>query len=158
METRVIEISDYELERGKPMPSKIHSKIQILLGCLFLNKYASRFDFLSELDVFLNGNKYVPDIAIYRKGILDFEEDESMVYIAPLAVIEILSPSQALGDLIIKMKKYIEGGVKSYWLVVPQTKTVFLFDSNKEQTTFISGTIKDHETGIELQFDEIFKS
>ncbi len=157
METRVIEISDYELERGKPMPSKIHSRIQILLGALFLNKYNLEFDFLSELDIFLNGSKYVPDISIYKKGVLDFEEDESMVYIVPLTVIEILSSSQALGDLIIKMKKYIDGGVKSYWLIVPQTKTVFLFDSNKEQTTFISGIIIDHESGLELEFEQIFK-
>jgi len=43
---------------------------------------------------------------------------------APDMVIEILSPSTASKDMIVKYNRYLRAGVREYWIVDPQTKTV----------------------------------
>ena len=156
METRVIEISDYELERNKPMPSKFHSIIQSDLIFLLKMYFRDRFDIFSKLEIELNHDRSVPDVSIFPKGQLDMTFDEIRVAQAPALTIEILSPTQALGDLLIKMKKNIDHGVKSVWIILPETKTVYIYNHKKEQSTFIEGAIVDKELGIEIKMEELF--
>ena len=46
---------------------------------------------------------------------------------APTLVIEILSPSTAKNDKIIKMEKYRQAGVREYWIVDPTTQFVDVY-------------------------------
>lgn len=46
---------------------------------------------------------------------------------APDMVIEILSPSTARHDLSHKMRRYEQAGVKEYWIVSPESKTIQVF-------------------------------
>jgi Uma2 family endonuclease len=39
-------------------------------------------------------------------------------------IIEILSPSNRQNDLLIKFRKYLQAGVREYWIVNPEEKTV----------------------------------
>ncbi len=55
METLAPEISDYELERGKPMPSENHSAIQLNIGFELKTKYRNQFRFMSELNIEVGG-------------------------------------------------------------------------------------------------------
>jgi Uma2 family endonuclease len=43
---------------------------------------------------------------------------------APDLVIEILSPATARYDRVVKFRKYLEAGVREYWIVNPDEKTV----------------------------------
>ena len=43
---------------------------------------------------------------------------------APDLVIEILSPSTALNDRVIKFRRYLSAGVREYWVVDPTSETV----------------------------------
>ena len=43
---------------------------------------------------------------------------------APDLVVEILSPSTVKRDLLYKLNKYLEAGVREYWIVDPEEKTV----------------------------------
>jgi Uma2 family endonuclease len=43
---------------------------------------------------------------------------------APDLVVEILSPSTAGYDRVVKFRKYLEAGVREYWIVSPEEKTV----------------------------------
>ena len=45
---------------------------------------------------------------------------------APDMVIEILSPSTSKKDVTIKFDKYLQAGVKEYWIVSPDSKTVIV--------------------------------
>ncbi len=51
---------------------------------------------------------------------------------APDWVVEVLSPSTAKMDCILKMVKYRMAGVREYWIIAPQTRTVTVFLFNAE--------------------------
>jgi Uma2 family endonuclease len=43
---------------------------------------------------------------------------------APDLVIEILSPSNNFGEMFHKFQKYLEAGVREYWIINPETRVV----------------------------------
>jgi Uma2 family endonuclease len=46
---------------------------------------------------------------------------------APDLVVEILSPSSESHDKVLKFNKYLQAGVREYWIVSPDSKTVSVF-------------------------------
>lgn len=152
---KIVEISDYEIERGKPMPSNNHSLIQVKI-ILALAKYQIQFNIHSELTFELNMERFTPDVSLMPKQALDVQHDVIAIDTAPITAIEILSPTQILGDLIIKMQKMIDNGTQSVWIIIPPTKTVYIFNNKKEQSTFLEGNIIDKATGVEIAMDALF--
>ena len=67
---------------------------------------------------------FQPDIVV----VCDPEKlDEAGCNGAPDLVIEIISPSTAKYDRIFKLRKYQQAGVREYWIVDPETKSVQVF-------------------------------
>ncbi len=149
------ELSDYELERGKPMPSFIHGITQMRIGST-----------LSRLDDFVVGSeitldlkpRVTPDILIFRKRKIDFQRDEKRISEMPLTVIEILSGTQGMENFDEKLPRYFEAGIQSVWLVQPFIKTIAVFLPNQEPQVFTKGELRDPATNISINLDEIFKS
>lgn len=54
-----------------------------------------------------------------------------VVYGAPDLVVEILSPSTRKKDITVKTRKYRNAGVKEYWMIDPQNKTVQVYEFEK---------------------------
>ena len=85
--------------------------------------------FAAPFDVRLNHNSYddtvvQPDLVV----ICDRNKiDDKGCVGAPDMVIEILSPATASHDRIIKLRRYQKAGVREYWIVDPETKTVQVF-------------------------------
>ncbi len=149
-------ISDYELERGKPMPSLNHSILQLRLGTLLAKNYAEQFLFASELSISLADKPFVPDLCIYPKRKLDWQNDEIRLSEPPLTIIEISSPKQDFEDFQRKLKAYFDAGVKSFWLVIPFTETLTIFYPNEKPHSFTTGETIDKTNGIKLPIDELF--
>ena len=64
---------------------------------------------------------FEPDIVV----VCDLEKlDERGCNGAPDMVIEIISPSSVKYDRVYKFRKYQQAGVREYWIVDPDTKTV----------------------------------
>jgi len=145
----------YELERGKPMPSKNHGIVQTALIGAFL-KYAKQFTIISELSLQLNGFQPTPDISVYSRLPVNWLHDEVRMTEPPLLVVEIMSPLQGMQEMIDKIEQYLHGGVKSCWLVQTPIKTITVFTQDMHFTIFSSGTIKDPATAIEVSIEEIF--
>ena len=90
--------------------------------------------FLSPFDVRLDADKeddtvVQPDLLVVcDKTKLDGKSCKG----APDLVIEIVSPSSSRHDRLLKFNKYLESGVKEYWIVEPHDKivTVFSFQEN----------------------------
>jgi Uma2 family endonuclease len=45
---------------------------------------------------------------------------------APDMVVEILSPSTMKHDLLYKLNKYLQAGVREYWIIDPEEKTLHI--------------------------------
>ncbi len=155
---KTLEISDYELGRGKPMPSKLHSRIQSNILIRLGVRYEDQYDFLSELNLALDEWGSVPDLCVYPKMDYDFSEDEIRMTAAPLCTIEILSPTQSLQELIDKAYHYFGHGVKSCWLVIPALKNIYVFSGRETYQIFKANeTLTDAGIGVTLPLSEIFK-
>ncbi|QJD78787.1 Uma2 family endonuclease [Spirosoma rhododendri] len=151
----VVELPDYEAERGKPIPSKNHAIIQSnLLVELTLN-YRGTYQFLSEIS--LENPRAVPDVAIFSPMPYDPLHDEVRLNQIPLGVIEIMSPSQTQDELIDKAEAYFQAGVQSYWLVNPVFRIVHILHSRDEYTNVTEGTLTDSRLNISLPLANLFQ-
>jgi Uma2 family endonuclease len=154
---KTIEISEYEQERGKPMPSKLHGRIQLKLGTVLDNAYGEKYSLFSELSLSLNDWDSVPDLSVYPKMELNYNEDEIELTDPPLCAIEILSPSQGLQELIVKARKYFSYGVKSCWLVIPLLKNVYVFSGPMNYQMFRdTETLHDPVIDVRLELSKVF--
>jgi Uma2 family endonuclease len=150
-------IAEYEVQRGKPKPSKNHSILQNNLIFQLNLKYREKYQILSEIALDLQDWESTPDIAIFPKMAIDFAIDEIRLTDAPLCIIEISSPTQALQELTDKIRKYFSKGVQFCWLVLPALQLIYVYKSASEQQVFtIQDTLKDSKLDIELPLKEIF--
>jgi Uma2 family endonuclease len=155
---KTLEVSQYELERGKPMPSKLHGYVQLKIGTLLDMAYGEVYTLFSELNLDLSQWESVPDLSIYPKMEIDFSQDEVRVTTPPLCAIEILSPTQSLQELIDKARKYFSYGVGSCWLVIPGLKNIYVFSSPTAYRMFQDDqTLSDAVLGIELDLSKVFR-
>lgn len=61
------------------------------------------------------------------------------IYGAPDFVIEVLSKSTRKKDMVIKLNKYMNAGVREYWMIDPIKKTVIVYDFDNEEYPVIYG-------------------
>ncbi len=158
MESVTLVQSEYEIERGKPIPSKNHSIVQGNIYFLLRQKYEEHYRILTEVSIMIDEKERIPDVSVYP--LMDFTpgNDEIRLTTMPLVAIEILSPTQQLTDLIVKSYRYFEAGVKSYWLVLPDLTSIYVFSAPNEYEVYAKkGILRDAQLDIELQLEDIFK-
>lgn len=111
-------------------PSGIHQTIALRLAMIFMqfidrNK-GSCFTMIAPMDVQLNMDSKTmvqPDVMI----ICDRSKvKRRMVCGAPDLVVEILSGSTRSRDMVLKLNKYMNAGVREYWIVDPDSKEVIV--------------------------------
>ncbi len=153
-------LSDYEIECGKPLPSLHHALVQNQLSFLLNRNFRSVFSFSTELDLELGGQPATPDICVYPKVKLNFKREADILKMTqpPITTIEILSPKQALDEVVAKARDiYFPNGVQSSWVVMPALETIVLIDPNLDTTYFNKGELLDPVTNIRLSIEEIFE-
>lgn len=128
----------WEIIDGTPYmqsaPSRLHQEILMELARQFSNYlldkpckvYPAPFCVrLDEADVDHEIKNIVdPDITIVCDG---SKLDDKGCQGSPDLIIEILSPSTAKMDKVIKFNKYEKAGVKEYWILEPEQKLVSVF-------------------------------
>lgn len=156
-ETAQKQLSDYEIERGKPMPSLNHRIIQSNLCFAIQATYRKEYSVISELSVELNkGRVVVPDLSIYPKKAYNGFQDEIKVTEPPITAIEILSPTQGTNEFGEKFEAYFAAGLKSCWFVQPLVDTIFVITPDKNISVFHKGILTDPATGITLDLNDVF--
>ncbi len=152
------ELSAYEIERGKPMPSKNHGKLQMRIGFEMMIKYSNRFDIVSEPTLLMPERPRVPDLAFFNIEASNWFDDETKISDVPEGVIEILSPSQSQQDLISNFPPYFAHGIKSVWLVIPIFQTIYIFDAPRSYKTFTIANpiLRDELLNVELDLNKVF--
>jgi len=148
------QISEYELERGKPMPSFEHGMTQRQF-ILSLDRYPDIWA-IPELSLDLQGFKRVPDIAIFLKQTLQGRKKGLPVTVPPILAIEILSPKQALADLFEKADEYLLHGVEAVWIVIPEIQSITVCTKNEKQKTYTTGDVQHTSAGITINIEQLF--
>ncbi len=157
MDAPVVEKSAYELERGKPMPSKNHAILQGNLYFHLRQHLAARYQIVPEISLAL-AKEYIPDLALFTHLEYTPVQDEVRVEAIPECVIEILSPSQSLNELVEKSNQYFTAGVRSYWLVLPEVSLILVYHEPGEHTVYTKrDKLRDEVLGVELDLRDIFR-
>ena len=146
---------DYERERGKPMPSFNHYYVQSQLQIALHAACRDRYFVGGELSLATEPST-TPDISICNFRHPDWLHDEIRAADPPIAVVEILSPSQSVNEIIPKIETYFRFGIKSVWLVQPPLKQVAVFTPELDPQIFIQGDIIDPTLDVKVALKEIF--
>jgi len=147
-------LSEYERERGKPMPSFNHNVVQARLIGAFIQH--ENYTVASELTLDLDPPA-VPDVCVYAQMTPDWTHDRIRMAELPLLAVEIQSPSQSTYELAEKIERYLEAGVQSAWLVEPVLKLIAIYTPDAEPQIFTQGEVIDPATGIRVTIEEIFR-
>lgn len=153
----VITLSDYELERGKPMPNAIHGSIQANLSFELKLRYRDTHRIMSETSLATQPDGTTPDVVIYPDMLLDYDNEPAKRADPPLTCIEIQLPSQSNEEMVAKTHLYFRFGVKSCWVVLPSLRAVMVFDRPGYYQFFHhDDVLNDPSTGLELPLTAVF--
>lgn len=154
------ELSAYELEREKPMPSLKHARIQKKLLRVLEQALEPTYEVLPELKILLDERGAVPDVAVFELAAMPVTQigpDYIAVSNIPITAIEILSPTQLIAELREKSLRYFAAGVKSYWLVLPELRSIAVYSESDKYKYFYNGqTLTDPATGVEIVVSPLF--
>ena len=156
-----------ELINGKfydmAAPTVVHQMIAGSVYAQFLayirRKKGKCLPLISPIDVKLDAdNKTMvqPDVAVVcdRNRVTEKRVDGG-----PDFVLEVLSPSSVTKDAVLKASKYLEAGVKEYWIIDPEKErvVVFLFcETDFPEIYPLSGKLPVHifDGNLEIDLDE----
>lgn len=152
----------YEMSSPTGYHQIITAAIHGIIRDFILQNNGSCMPFVAPLDCVLDEDLRTvvePDVMI----VCDRDKiTPARIYGAPDFVVEVLSPSTSRKDRYIKLNKYMNSGVKEYWMVDPKTKTVVVhhFDPYDEPDHYtfddvVPITIYNGECKID--FRQIFK-
>lgn len=157
---------DYMEEESVDVGSFKHSSAQANLAFLLkrLGKYSVLTDLsldistvdISQFDISTK-EEIKPDVCIYPKRKMNLLDDILRMSEMPLVAIEVLSPKQGVYDILEKFKLYFALGVKSCWLVIPNTRTVLVYSAPDSFATFGTGEVIDKQLEIQIPIEEIFE-
>jgi Uma2 family endonuclease len=124
----------------RPQPNGAHVRVKSLLGAIIVGRFGLSADggpngpggwwILDEPECHLAVDRRVviPDLAGWRRTRLPTPPADSHKFtVVPDWVCEVLSPTTASYDAIIKMPKYLEAGVQWAWLVDPVAQRIDVF-------------------------------
>ncbi len=149
--------SDYEIERGKPMPSLNHGLIQGNIFYALMSRYRGKFSFPTETALELSGWSSTPDVLILPHTRINLKDDKIRLTEPPLGIVEILSPTQSINDLVDKTDQYFNAGVKSCWIIIPGMGGIAVYSAPGKYEFFNEDdTARDAVLGLEIPVAEIF--
>ena len=154
-----VESVDYVTERGKPMPSFNHGRVQANLIIALGTRYKGKYVVISELSLSLLEWPSVPDLSIYGHRPLDLRSDVVATTEPPLCTVEIISPTQSLNELTDKARNYFAHGVRSCWIVLLPLGNIYVYSAADEYQIFRAHeTLHDTVLDISIPLPEVFET
>lgn len=146
-----------------PSPLPRHSRAQRAIGSFIGRPYddddgrggPGGWWILLETDVQLSPTNVVrPDLAGWKRDRLPEPWDVRPIEVVPDWVCEVLSPSNASTDRVMKRRLYAQHGVAFYWLVDPEARTLEALELRGE-SWLEAGSWGDGDTARVPPFDEV---
>ncbi len=137
---RRVELIDgviYDLSAPTTVHQVLQGEIYFQLRQYIHTKGGTCIPMISPTDVQIDMDEFTmvqPDVfVICNREIIT----RKRIFGAPDFIIEILSPSTRTKDATIKWKKYLEAGVREYWLVDPMKEKILVYNFTDEDTAHI---------------------
>jgi Uma2 family endonuclease len=102
--------------------------------------------FVTEPELHLGPDVIIPDVAGWHLERVTFDRTEHKIKIAPDWIAEVLSPSTALTDRIIKLGLYAAAKIGHCWYVDPIAKTLEVFEL--DNAAYVCTAIFDGEATV----------
>lgn len=138
-----------------PRPTPLHSHAMTALsGMLSDLNYSSgsrrsTWIVLTEPELHLGHDVYVPDLAGWRRERLPALPKKAYFDVAPDWVCEILSPSTSRVDRVHKMPRYAKRGITHAWIVDPPNRILDVMVSDGKRWTVVATHTHDDRAVIE---------
>lgn len=159
----------HELINGElitmPPPGLPHGRIALLLGASLLqfvldHELGEVFDY-SGFQLTVNPDTVLgPDISfISKQRLKQMEEIEGYWQGPPDLAVEVLSPGDRRGKVNKKISLWLRSGTKQVWIVDPKHRTVTIYRSETNTTTFSGSDYLESQDllpGFRLPLDRIF--
>ncbi len=81
---------------------------------------------IPEIELALNDDIIIPDLSVICDELSNFV-DSTRYDKPPRIVVEIVSPSSASRDYVVKRHKYEQLGIQEYWIVSPEEQCIWVF-------------------------------
>lgn len=153
-----IKETDEQIKRRKKgIRSKNHSVLQFNIIAQIVLKYSGVYKIIPELSLLINDTEKIPDLSFYKNIKSTPGNDIIKMTKLPLGVVEILSPTQSLNELVVKSNVYFDAGISSYWLVAPEVETIYVYSGKGELEVYTQKDILiDPNLDIELDLSQVF--
>jgi len=159
------------IDDDSAMPSIKHSFVQTnIVGTLFNDRRFTTFVELSldvsTFDVTPFGLKQkdelVPDVCVYREAPrVDEKLGSDVVRVTHYLdlAIEVLSPTQAINELLKKIEVYFALKVQSCWLAIPALEAIWVFSNTNAYQTFDmnDSEVCDAVMDIQIPIQRLFR-
>lgn len=144
----LIDGSFYDMAAPTTIHQRIAGELHRQISNFILDKGGNCLPFVSPIDVQLDCDEKTmlqPDVVI----LCDTDKLRKWgIYGAPDFVLEVISPSTRKKDYALKAYKYIEAGVREYWIVDPYDKRLMIYNEAEEITPIIRGLGENVPVGI----------
>ena len=130
-----------------------HSDVQSnLIGLLRQLRSRLGLRVLPETRIQISERRYrVPDIAVWRND----DIGTGIPTVAPLLVVEILSPEDRMVRMLPKIQEYLSIGVEWVWIVDPQEQSALLY-SQKNPAGAVCEILRAENPAIEIPLTAAF--
>jgi len=129
----------YEMLAPVPLHQRIAGEIYRQISNYIMDNDGDCIPFISPIDVQLdcdNRTMVQPDVAILCKR---DKMTRKNLYGAPDFILEVISPSTRRKDYTKKLQKYIDAGVREYWILDPYTERLLVYFFEAEVYPVICG-------------------
>ena len=144
----------------QPRPSPKHARAASIIGGMFTGPFdlgkggPGGWWIIDDPELHLNEDILVPDLAGWRRERMPELPETAWFELAPDWACEILSPSTAQKDRVLKMPKYAHYGVAYFWLIDPLLRTLEAYELKDGRWMLVS-TLKDDDSVSIAPFDAI---
>jgi Uma2 family endonuclease len=109
-------------------------------------------------------NSFVPDVSFLKNESIPANWDISKPFPGvPDLAVEVISPGEGAGDIIAKVRAYLEKGTEQVWVVYPETKELHQYQRNLDPETVRVYKRKERIeakalfSGIKLTVEDVFR-
>lgn len=143
-----------------PRPAPRHARASSTLGGTLVNPFdlghggPGGWWVLDEPELHLGAQVVVPDLAGWRRERLPVLPETAWFELAPDWICEVLSPSTARVDRVVKLPIYATAGVRHVWLIDPDLRTLEAYENHDGRWLLLAALQHDNPVQI-APFDAI---